>query len=243
MELWICKVLWHLWQNFDRNDESSQIWQISFRWAIGYVAPVCLLAVPSLSHLHFRLLHRNRQPPEVGFRRHGSNGSGGSDLLRRYIAFSLATLWIDILLRLPAFIHDVAAWTSQPANPHEDVSIDYKFVLHLLTVVLPELKLVYFPLGTFMLLPCRSKKPARLIPDPEIMTKFESGSDAERDSFVVSTSTVAIETVPSLVRIPDSQIGCFEIGQTKKKKKRKRSGSNKPELSQVSPKESIMIHP
>jgi hypothetical protein len=31
-------------------------------------------------------------------------------------------------------------------------------VLHLLTVVLPELKLVYFPLGTLMLLPCRCQR-------------------------------------------------------------------------------------
>jgi hypothetical protein len=52
---------------------------------------------------------------------------------------------------------------------------------------------------------------------PKIGGKFENGSDGERDSFVVSTSTVAIETLPSLVRIPDNELNCF--GRSKKAKK------------------------
>ncbi len=67
-------------------------------------------------------------------------------------------LWIDFLLRLPAFLHDVSVWTNRSDESSDDVSIDHKFVLHLLTVVLPELKLVYFPLGTLMLLPCRCQR-------------------------------------------------------------------------------------
>jgi hypothetical protein len=54
---------------------------------------------------------------------------------------------------------------------------------------------------------------------PKIGGKFENGSDGERDSFVVSTSTVAIETLPSLVRIPDNELNCFGMGRSKKAKK------------------------
>jgi hypothetical protein len=38
---------------------------------------------------------------------------------------------------------------------------DHGFVVHLLTVVFPELRLIYFPLGTMILLPGRQSRVAR----------------------------------------------------------------------------------
>jgi len=156
-------------------------------------------------------------------------------LLRCYIKFCLSMIWIDFLLRLPSFVRDFSTWTmtadvSVATGIRSTDSLDFKFVMHFLTVVLPELKLVYFPLGTLMLLPGvaerrRNKMASRFV------VKFERGNGTEHDSFVVSTSTVAIETLPSLVRIPDRELSCFKIGRRKRLKIQSRSNSEASSLN------------
>jgi lauroyl/myristoyl acyltransferase len=96
-------------------------------------------------------------------------------------------------------------------------SVDYKFVLFILTVIFPELRLVYFPLGTLVLLPGGRQKESRKNLARNFGAKNEIGSEKEIESFVVSTSTVAIETLPSRVRIPETQkLNCFKSGKRRR---------------------------
>jgi hypothetical protein len=198
------------------NPSSSHLWEMSFRWIIGFGCPLLFMAIPSMLHLNFRLLGRQKKIIEEKENRE-------TLLVKCYVTFCLAILWIDFLLRLPSLIHDISLWTSD--NSHSDdvnskaPSVDYKFVLFILTVIFPELRLVYFPLGTLVLLPGGRQKESRKNLTRNFGAKNEIGSEKEIESFVVSTSTVAIETLPSRVRIPETQklkVNCFKSGKRRR---------------------------
>jgi hypothetical protein len=73
----------------------SRLWELCFRWAVGFAAPVLLMALPSVLHIRWRLLR--------------SDTGNEAALLRCYIRFCLAMLWIDLMLRLPAFVRDISS--------------------------------------------------------------------------------------------------------------------------------------
>jgi hypothetical protein len=180
---------------------------------MGFFCPLLFMTFPSVFHLNYKLLRQEKRTiSHCGKRRKTS-------LLQHYLRFCLSILWIDLLLRIPSFIHDVSLWTRGDENLSSVPTVSYKFVLYVLTVIFPELKLLYFPLATLIMLPTGERQIRST--NPKVRSKLEDGSAIELDSFVVSTSTVAIENIPSLVRLPDeiSFLSCFCCKRKEKKYK------------------------
>lgn len=46
------------------DETSSAVWEICFRWLMGFVAPIFVFALPSLSHLNFRLMEHDHEVEE-----------------------------------------------------------------------------------------------------------------------------------------------------------------------------------
>ena len=206
------------------NPSNSNLWEMCFRWIIGFISPLLFLAIPSVLHLNFRLLRQDKNFDKYSTQCTDNFGrrprETSNSLLRHYLRFCLSILWIDFLLRLPSFIHDISLWTFDNKFGDDDStttattpSVDKKFVLYILTVIFPELRLIYFPIATFILLPGGRQKTRR---EKVVVKTEEEGSEIERDSFVVSASTVAIEVIPSLVQFPEAKsnsLDCFCFGR------------------------------
>ena len=127
----------------------------SFRWLAGFAAPLGLLALPSLTKLF--LMRRELD-----------------ERLRPYVSLCTMLVFTTFLLNLPSLVLEVV---DKLASPTQSTTVSYgedvrqyspaaaavassaseSFVTYVLGGLLPELQLLYIPLGVLIVLP-RNKK-------------------------------------------------------------------------------------
>lgn len=107
-------------------------WLTTFRWLWGYFGPLGILALPSI----FKLLSLKREI---------------KDRLRPFVVLSGLFVTAFSLLQFPALAVDTEVWITQEDSRSRNVA--HAFVIYILTGILPELHLVFVPMGMWVLLP------------------------------------------------------------------------------------------
>lgn len=74
-------------------------------------------------------------------------------LILRYMRLCGAILWVEFMFRIPFFIQQLSTWADIGKTSNPTTYIDKKFVLHVVVIIFPELKLFLVPLATLLLLP------------------------------------------------------------------------------------------
>ena len=116
--------------------KNCNFWGTFIRWIIGFFTPLLFMTLPSVFHLNYKLLRQEKRAVAISDCRKRRETS----LLQHYLRFCLSIMWIDILLRIPSFIHDISLWTTGDEILKTVPSVSYKFVLYILTGIVGFIK-------------------------------------------------------------------------------------------------------